>query len=453
MDIIEKQRIHKLNDYDFTDGNYVLYWMHLSHRVQYNHALVYAASLADSLKLPLVVFFGLTDNYPEANYRHYQFMLEGLAEVSSDLKKRKIKMVVWIIDPVEGVISLSGDAAVVVTDFGYLKVSKEWISVAAEGIKTKFEAVESNIIVPVETASIKEEYAAATFRPKMMKLINLYLTKIKDVRVNHSSIEFSLKGIDLSSPESVLRDMKIDKTVPPAEWIKGGTSRAVRLLNSFIKNKIDDYPDKRNHPSLDFSSHMSPYLHFGQISPVYIALKVLGTESPGRDVFLEELIIRRELSFNFIYYNKDYDSVNCLPNWAIESLLKHESDRREILYTKIEFEKSQTHDVYWNAAQNELVQTGKMHNYMRMYWGKKIIEWTDGPDTAFEYMVYLNNKYALDGRDPNSYAGIAWCLGKHDRPWGERAIFGKIRYMNDKGLERKFDMIPYLKKYADSPIK
>ncbi len=449
MDIIDKQRIHLLNDYDYTDGHYVLYWMHLSQRVQYNHSLVYAAATADKLKLPLLVYFGISENYPEANQRHYQFMLEGLAETCSELKKRNIKMVVWIIDPVEGVVSLADNAASVVTDFGYLKVSRDWLFRAAGSIKTKFEAVESNVIVPVESASIKEEYAAATFRPKMMKLINLYLGKVRDVKVTRSSLDLKLKSIDLSSPESVLREMNINNEVPSIQWMKGGTSRAVKLLNSFIKYKLDDYPDKRNHPSLDFSSHMSPYLHFGQISPVFIALKVLETESPGRDVFLEELIIRRELSFNFVYYNKNYDRITSLPHWAMESLLKHETDHREFIYTKIEFEKSRTHDIYWNAAQNELVSTGKMHNYMRMYWGKKIIEWTEGPDIAFEYMVYFNNKYALDGRDPNSYAGIAWCLGKHDRPWGERRIFGKIRYMNDKGLERKFDMNPYVKKYGD----
>ena len=448
MDTIEKQRIHVLNDFDFSTGNYVLYWMQTSQRVQYNHALTCAGSLANKLDLPLLVFLGLTENYHEANRRHFKFMLEGLAETSEELKKKNIKMIVWLIDPVEGVVNLADNAAVVVTDFGYLKTSEDWIFRAAKVIKTKFLAVESNVIVPVRVASVKEEYSAASFRPKMMKLINLYLNKVQDIRVNHSSLDFKLKGINLNSPDLVLDEMNIDKSISSVDWIKGGTSRAVKMLNSFIKKKLDEYPEKRNYPSLDFSSHMSPYLHFGQISPVFVAQKILETESPGRDVFLEELVVRRELSFNFVYYNKNYDSIISLPNWALESLLKHESDHRENIYSKIEFEKAKTHDPYWNAAQNELVATGKMHNYMRMYWGKKIIEWTEGPDTAFEYMVYLNNKYALDGRDPNSYAGIAWCLGKHDRPWMERPIFGKIRYMNDKGLERKFDMSLYLKKYG-----
>jgi len=448
MDTIEKQRIHILNDYEFSKGNYVLYWMQTSQRVSYNHALACAGSLANKLNLPLIVFFGLTDSYPEANLRHFKFMIEGLAETSEELKKRNIKMIVWMIDPVAGVINLSANAAAVVTDFGYLKISEDWIFRTAKEIKTKFIAVESNVIVPVRTASAKEDYSAATFRPKMMKLINLYIKKVPEVKVNHSSLDCRLKGINLSSPHVILEEMDIDKSVEPVDWIKGGTSNAVKLRNSFIKKKLDEYPEKRNHPSLDFSSHMSPYLHFGQISPVFIAQKILETESPGRDVYLEELIVRRELSFNFVYYNKNYDSISSLPNWAMETLLKHESDHRETIYTRVELEKARTHDIYWNAAQNELVATGKMHNYMRMYWGKKIIEWTEGPDNAFDYMVYLNNKYALDGRDPNSYAGICWCLGKHDRPWMERSIFGMIRYMNDKGLERKFDMELYLKKYG-----
>ena len=448
MNTIEKQRVHNLNDVDFSTGNYVLYWMQTSQRVQYNHALACASSLANKLNLPLLVFFGLWDNQHQITYRHVQFILEGLAEASAELRKKNIKMVVWLIDPVAGVISLSENAAAVVTDFGYLKFSEEQLFKAALEIRTKFIAVESNVIVPVRTASSKEEYSAGTFRPKMMKQFNLYLNKLPDVRVNLSSLDFKIKGIDLNSVKSIIDEMNIDKSVLPVSRIKGGTSNAVRALNSFIKNKLDDYPEKRNHPSLDFSSHMSPYLHFGQISPVFIARKILDTESPGRDVYIEELIIRRELSFNFVYYNKNFDNINSLPNWALETLLKHESDKRTTLYSRNEFERAHTHDIYWNAAQNELIATGVMHNYMRMYWGKKIIEWTDGPDTAFEYMVYLNNKYALDGNDPNSYAGIAWCLGKHDRAWVERAVFGKIRYMNDKGLERKFDMTLYLKKYG-----
>lgn len=448
MDVIEKQRIHILNDFDIVKGNYVLYWMHASQRVRYNHSLTYSCGLANRLNLPLLVFFGFTADYPEVNRRNMMFMLEGLSETSRELEKRNIKMIIWMIHPYEGAVNLSDVAAAIVTDFGYLKTQEEWIFRFAREVKKKLIAVESNVIVPVRSASSKEEYSAASFRPKMMKMINLYLNRVSDVMVKNSSLDFRVRGIDLSSPESVINEIKKDSCLISSDCVKGGTSNAVRLLNSFIRRKLDGYSKKRNDPSLDCSSYMSPYLHFGQISPVFIAQRILVTSSPGRDDYLEELIIRRELSFNFVYYNKDYDSTASLPSWALESLLKHESDPREYLYSRIELERADTHDVYWNAAQNELVTTGKIHNYMRMYWGKKIIQWTEGPDTAFEYMIYLNNKYSLDGNDPNSYAGIAWCLGKHDRPWKEIPIFGKVRYMNDKGLERKFVMDGYLKKYG-----
>jgi len=449
MESIEKERIHALNGFDYSRGNYVLYWMQSSHRVQYNHSLFCACSLANKLKLPLLVFFGLHIGNPCYNRRNLQFLLEGLAETSEELRRKNIKMVVWMIDPVEGIINLAENASAVVTDFSYLKTSEDLTFRAAKSIKTRFIAVESDVVVPVRIASFKEEYAASSFRPKILKLINLYLNDLKAVNVNLSSLDFKFKGINLASLDSIIEKFEPVRKISPVDSLKGGNSNAVKILKSFINRKLDDYPEKRNHPSLDFSSHLSPYLHFGQISPVYIAKKILATESPGRDVFLEELIIRRELSFNFVYYNKYYDKFSSLSGWAMETLLKHESDPREYIYTKFEFEHACTHDDYWNAAQNELVTTGKIHNYMRMYWGKKIIEWTEGPDVAFEYMVYLNNKYALDGNDPNSYSGIAWCLGKHDRPWGERAIFGKVRYMNDKGLKRKFDMEPYLKKYGN----
>jgi deoxyribodipyrimidine photo-lyase len=190
---------------------------------------------------------------------------------------------------------------------------------------------------------------------------------------------------------------------------------------------------------------MSPYLHFGQISPLFIALKVKETRSPGVEAFLEELIVRRELSMNFVFYNEKYDSFEGLPEWAKKALKTHQRDKRQYLYSLEEFENAKTHDPYWNAAQREMVVKGKMHGYMRMYWGKKILEWAKTPEEAFRTALYLNNKYELDGRDPNGFTGVAWCFGKHDRPWGERPIFGNVRYMNDKGLKRKFDADEYVK--------
>ena len=240
--------------------------------------------------------------------------------------------------------------------------------------------------------------------------------------------------------------MDIDKNVKPIDRFIGGTEQAKALLKDFLENKIKNYASQRNDPNLDSTSNLSPYLHFGQISPVFIALETMKLKK-GFEEFLEELIVRRELSMNYVYYNERYDSIKGVQNWALESLEKHRSDKREYIYSKDEFENAETHDEYWNAAQKQMVQTGKMHGYMRMYWGKKIIEWTKKPEDAFNIALFLNNKYELDGRDPNGFTGVAWCFGKHDRPWIERPIFGKIRYMNANGLKRKFNADAYAAKY------
>jgi deoxyribodipyrimidine photo-lyase len=244
--------------------------------------------------------------------------------------------------------------------------------------------------------------------------------------------------------KGALKKLKIDRSVKPSPFYTGGTSQAQKRLKKFIKDKLDDYDTKRNDPMQDCQSNLSPYLHFGQISPLYIALEIMKIDSPGKDAFLEELIVRRELSHNFLYYNRRYDDYDALPLWALRTLNYHAKDKREYVYTQAQFENAQTHDPCWNAAQMEMVITGKMHNYMRMYWGKKILEWTKNPKTAFKIVLTLNNKYELDGRDPNGFAGVAWCFGKHDRAWGERPVFGKVRYMNAAGLKRKFDVDAYV---------
>jgi deoxyribodipyrimidine photo-lyase len=203
----------------------------------------------------------------------------------------------------------------------------------------------------------------------------------------------------------------------------------------------------RNDPNEEAVSNLSPYLHFGQISPLYIALEVLKSGDKGAEVFLEELIVRRELSLNFVYYNRAYDKFEGLPHWARQTLREHQKDKREAVYSPDELEKAQTSDPYWNAAQKEMIRTGKMHNYMRMYWGKRIIEWTRTPEEAFRTALSLNNKYELDGRDPNGFTGVAWCFGRHDRPWPNQPVLGKVRIMKASGLRRKFDADAYARKY------
>ena len=211
---------------------------------------------------------------------------------------------------------------------------------------------------------------------------------------------------------------------------------------------MPDYPKLRNDPILDYQSSLSPYLHFGQISPVYVALRILDSNASieAKEAYLEEIVVRRELAVNYVQHNENYDNFNGLPEWAKRTLGSHKNDQREYLYNLRELENAETHDPYWNAAQNEMRITGKMHGYMRMYWGKKIVEWTENPEIAFNMALYLNNKYELDGRDPNGFAGIAWCFGKHDRPWKERPVFGNVRYMNENGLRRKFDADKYIEK-------
>jgi deoxyribodipyrimidine photo-lyase len=244
--------------------------------------------------------------------------------------------------------------------------------------------------------------------------------------------------------------MKIQDYPAGIKTTKGGYSTAKHKLENFITYKLAHYDVDRNKPSLDATSGLSPYLHFGQMSPVYIAKQILLADYSYdvKAVFLEELVVRRELSMNFCWYNPNYDSFAGLPDWAKNTLIDHAGDHRDVTYSYEQLENADTHDIYWNAAQQEMLVSGTMHNYMRMYWGKKILEWVPDPINAFEFALYLNNKYELDGRDPNSYAGIAWCFGKHDRPWATRAIFGTVRSMTASGLERKFDMKAYLMKNA-----
>ena len=438
-------RVKILNTAAIKNGRYVLYWMQASQRSEYNHALEYAILKANKLHKPLIVFFGILENYPEANERHFYFMLEGLKEVQSSLTQQGIQLVVWRKSPELGVIELAKNATLTVTDRGYLKIERKWRNYVAENIDIPFIQVESNVVLPVEEVSSKEEFSAATIRPKIKKKLAKYLVPLKSNKPKRDSLEMDFNSLDINDVKKMVTDLHIDRKVKKVHSFQGGTSEAKKRLQDFIKKKLDHYTDFRNDPSLDYLSNMSPYLHFGQISPLYIALKINETSSPGKDAYLEELIIRRELSVNFVFYNRNYDSIHGIQEWAQETLREHKKDPRKPVYTQEDFERAETHDHYWNTAQNEMRIRGKMHGYMRMYWGKKIIEWSKNPEKAYTIALYLNNKYELDGRDPNGYTGVAWCFGKHDRPWKEREIFGKIRYMSAGGLERKFNIGEYVK--------
>jgi deoxyribodipyrimidine photo-lyase len=378
-------------------------------------------------------------------------MLERLEEVRKTLYSRGIRFVLFHRSPELAATAMVGEAALVVADRGYLGIQRQWRNHVAQNAPCAVVQVESDVVVPVETASSKEEYTAGTLRPKLQRILKGYLIPLKERAVKKDSLSLRLDADSDGDLISLLKKMKINRTVKPVRGFRGGTAGANALLEEFIAKKIHLYDELRNDPGLDYSSHLSPYLHFGQVSSLAVALRVSGESSvpaTAREAFLEELIVRRELSMNFVFYNERYDEYECLPAWARKTLAEHAKDRREFLYASEQWERAGTHDPYWNAAQREMMITGKMHNYMRMYWGKKILEWSRTPEEAFRTALRLNNRYELDGRDPNGFAGVAWCFGKHDRAWSERKVFGKIRYMNDAGLKRKFNMDAYLKKVA-----
>ncbi|MFZ1947920.1 MAG: deoxyribodipyrimidine photo-lyase [bacterium] len=449
--MIEESRVKALNDRAERAGRYVLYWMQASQRAEYNHALEYAVQEANRQGVPVVVFFALTDGFPEANLRHYRFMLDGLAITRAALEARGMRLVIQRGAPDGAAVRMAREARLVVTDRGYLRIQKQWRAAAAARIACPLVQVETDVVVPVEHASPVEEYAAATLRPKIRRLLGQYLRPLRHSRPKRDSLGLALGSDEAGGLDAALRRLRIDNSVGPAPAIRGGAPEARKRLRAFIKDDLRHFADLRNDPGCDRLSGMSPYLHFGQISPIYVALEVMKAGSgkagaAGTNAYLEELVVRRELSMNFVLYNDRYDSFGCLPAWARRTLAAHARDRRGYRYRLTDLEAARTHDPYWNAAQIEARLTGKMHGYMRMYWGKKILEWSATPERAFKAALYLNNRYELDGRDANGFAGVAWCFGKHDRPWGERPIFGSVRYMTDGGLRRKFDIEGYVRR-------
>ena len=430
-------------------GRYVLYWMQQSQRASFNPALEYAIEVANREDLPVLVAFGLMDHYPEANLRHYGFMLEGLREVAATLAERGIGFVVRRGAPNQVALALAADAALVVCDRGYLRHQKAWRADLASRLSCPVIQIEGDVVVPLEAASDKRELAARTLRPKLHRVWEGYLRPLADAPVRRRSLHLGIESeLDLRAVDDVLCALGLDRSVPPVGRFRGGTGEARRRLREFVAARLDGYAARRGEPGAFQCSLLSPYLHFGQISPVEIALAVRYSEQGAdtdRRAYLDELVVRRELAANFVHFEPRYDDYACLPGWARATLEQHRADRREHIYDRDQLERAATHDSYWNAAMREMVHTGYMHNHMRMYWAKKILEWTAGPADAFRTVLYLNNKYFLDGRDPSSYANVAWAFGLHDRPWPERPVFGKVRYMNASGLERKFDMAAYLR--------
>ncbi len=449
--------IHLQSGKSNANQKYVIYWMQQAQRIHFNHALNHAIEIANHKNLPLLVFFGLSTHYPDANERHFAFMLEGLKEVKAILDHFKINVVIKLISPELGIIPYLEQAAALVMDYGYLRHQKQWRKHVLDVAKVQYpdlhiDMVDTDAIVPVRVSSDHAEYGAYTLRPKITKLYPLYrdFSKISILK-NIQALEL-MSDVDLTDIDSLLAKLDIDRSVKRSETYHGGYIEASRLILLFINQKSSHYLES-NDPSTDYTSLMSMYIHFGQISTLDIMERLFLAHDHGQlegqvlDAYIEQLLVRRELALNYVTYVKGYDKFEEMTEpWAYSTMEKHLFDQRPYLYTKFELEQSQTHDPYFNAAMKEMRDTGYMHNYMRMYWAKKIIEWMPTYQEAYQTTIALNNKYFIDGRDPNSYASVAWCYGKHDRAWTEREVFGKLRYMNSHGLERKFEIQAYVDK-------
>lgn len=442
---VRQERVRALKEGEEMPGA-VAYWMSREQRVNDNWALIFAQDIAMERRSPLAVVFCLAPQFLEATARHYDFMITGLKEVEQRLGALKIPFFAITGEPGSAIPRFVATHRIscLVADFDPLRIKRQWKELAAGKIGIPFYEVDSHNIVPCRTASPKQEFGAYTIRKKIQRLLPGFLEDLPGPKIHPWQQWAFQTRTDWGRLSGAPR---AGRTVKAVDWIVPGEKAAGKALRRFIEKKIGAYDAGRNDPSKDCQSNLSPYLHFGHLSAQRTALEVMKKvpDVPMRSSFLEELIVRRELSDNFCFYNPSYDSFEGFPGWAKTTLNSHRQDKRAYRYSVGEFEEGRTHDDLWNAAQMEMVTRGKMHGYMRMYWAKKILEWSGSPEEAMETAIYLNNRYELDGRDPNGYAGIAWSIGGvHDRAWGERNIFGKIRYMSYNGCRSKFDIRRYI---------
>lgn len=449
--MVDPRRARPLNSLPERKGP-VIYWMSRDQRVRHNWALLYAAEKALERDRTLEVVFTLAPSFPGATLRHYDFMFKGLQEVETVLRKSAVPFTVLTGDPGPAIVSCAKaiDAGIVVTDFSPLNITKAWKTHAAEHLRTAFCEVDAHNIVPCWLASSKQEYAARTLRPKLRALLPEFYTPFPSAPMPIMRPQPERPPVDWLKLMEILNP---DTQVKPVVHPQPGEEAAHRRLRQFIETGLCRYALERNDPNGNAVSGLSPYLHFGQISAQHVALEVQRSSAPQlhRDAFIEELVVRRELAENYCHYNARYDTFGALPGWARQTLMNHAGDRREYICTAEQFEQALTHDPLWNAAQKRLAETGTMHGYMRMYWAKKILEWSAVPEQAFDLALMLNDRYALDGRDPNGFTGVAWSIGGlHDRPWFERPVYGTVRYMNAAGCARKFDVRQYI---GGNPMK
>lgn len=445
---MNKLRVRKLRGGDRVPGP-VLYWMSRDQRARDNWALLHAQQEALARQAPLRVVFTLAPEFLLAQPAQVRFMLDGLQEVARELEEKSIPLFLLRGHPPTTLARylVANPCSLLVTDFDPLKIKRRWKTELLAATRLPVDEVDAHNIVPCWEASPKQEFGAYTLRPKLHRRLPEFTESYPEL-IRHP---FGETPILVADPWAAWQDQALaGLPVHGYRWTAGPTA-ALGALRAFLDKGLERYGEARNDPARDGQSGLSPYLHFGHLSAqrVFLAILQTGALQTSQDAFLEELVVRRELADNFCYYNENYDNSKGFPAWSQETLEKHRDDRRPYQYDTDALAGALTHDPAWNAAQRQLLQTGKMHGYMRMYWAKKILEWSADPETAMQTAISLNNHYSLDGRDPNGYAGIAWSIGGvHDRPWGERSVFGKIRYMNYAGLTRKYkNLADYLTRY------
>lgn len=436
-------------------ANYVLYWMQAYRRARQNPALDEAIRIANDLDLPVVVYEALRPDYPEANARIHTFVVEGMPANARDAAARGLRYAAYVPSTKthdrDTLPRLARRAAVVVTDeYPAFIIPRQTRALAAR-IDCPLVVVDACGIVPLRELT-KREWSAGTIRPKLHKLLPVYFHELDEATVQHdgTTLDLELDETDVvrESAADIVASAGVDPSVAPSPVYHGGRDAALARLSNFLEKHLSSYGVGRAQPGADTSSRLSACLHFGHVSALEVALAVRASTAPQEciDAFLEQLIVRRELAFNFTFFEPNHTSVECLPEWALKTLAKHADDEREDVSDEA-IERGETYDDVWNVAQRELLVTGEIHNQPRMLWGKKIFEWSRTPQHAVDTMIRLHHRYALDGRSPLTYASILWILGLHDRAWGpERPIYGTIRYMTSESFRRKFDVPAYRKR-------
>ena len=480
-------RITQANDHPLRpDGRYVLLWMIAQRRLRYNFALDHAIDRAVTAGVPLIVLEPLRVRYRWASDRLHRFVIEGMRENAEAARSFPITYYPYV-EPRPGagtplLHQLARHAHTVVTDEYPCFFLPHLIAAVRRRIPARLELVDGNGVLPLRLAD-RQYTVAHSYRRFMQKNVLAALEESPQPDPLSSTAlpcpvpvppkilkRWPAADFDCLLDGDGIGSIPIDHTVPAADETPGGPTRAAERLDDFLSRKLHRYPEDRNHPDRDGSSGLSPYLHFGHISPHEIVQRLLQREgwtpkqtskpngrnhgffnvSPPTEAILDQVLTWREIGFHFAFRHPDsYDTLDSLPDWAKRTLQETRSDPRPFTYTLEQFERAETHDPLWNAAQREIVQTGRMHNYMRMLWGKKILHWSATPEQALETMIHLNNKYGLDGRDPNSYCGILWVLGRADRAWGpKRPVFGSVRYMTSDSTRRKWKLDRYLRRFG-----